>query len=300
MAEAEIRLQEGETYLFEIVRSTTLPNEEDCFILKDPFGKRHLLAAGFYLDYGFRPGLRVKCKVDKVNCNGRIFLEPEHPYYAESEIYDFEVLEQKSIDNYSGVLFSVIDVFKNVYQVFSPVKQSIKDRLKCKVDRIKKGKLHLYALAPGAYSKFEKGKKYKFKIKEMIRFEDGYRYYLLEGPFKYNHLLDYELYIEFEFRSGHEINCVVVDVSHDGELILEPEHPIYKVGSIYDFRYVGYEEIEDPLRGLKKFLYVLDNNDYEHTIMLNNGQTKDDFSSDIVKCRLDRIKKGKLFLSLVE
>ncbi|MBI9033885.1 MAG: hypothetical protein JEZ03_05380 [Bacteroidales bacterium] len=300
MAEVEIRLQENETYLFEIIRTVVLPGEEECFVLKDPFGKRHLLMAEFYRDYGFSPGKKIRCKVDKVNCNGKIFLEPEHPHYEESKVYDFEVVAQNKLGNYNGVLFSVKDIFKNVYQVFSPVRQNLKDRLKCKVNRIKKGQLHLFALAPGAYNRFEKGQKYPFSIKEVIRLEGGFKYYLLEGPFKYNHLLDYTVYSEFGLTVGAVVNCTIIDRNADGELVIQPDHPNYSIGEIYDFRFMGYEEVEDPLRGLKKFLYVIDSNDYEHSILLDNEKTEDDFTSKIVKCRLDRLKKAKLFLTVVE
>ncbi len=82
------RLTEGQWYTFRILKVVSLGEDEGWFVMQDPNGYKILLPKGFYEDYGFAPGQSVSCRVDKINCNGRMFLEPGHPHYKEGEVYD--------------------------------------------------------------------------------------------------------------------------------------------------------------------------------------------------------------------
>jgi len=86
-------LTEGESYLFLIHNKVILPAEDqEAFILIGPNNKKHLMNASYYTLYHFSIGQTIKCTVDKINCSGQIFLEPEHPYYQSGEVYNFLVL----------------------------------------------------------------------------------------------------------------------------------------------------------------------------------------------------------------
>ena len=95
-----MRLEEGRSYSFTKVKSIVLPGGEVNLILEGPDGKKYLLPVERYGEYNLRTKPELICKVDKINCSGKVFLEPEHPYYRVGERYDFLVVrtdERESI-----------------------------------------------------------------------------------------------------------------------------------------------------------------------------------------------------------
>ena len=76
----QLFLKENGFYVFRVIKRITLPDESRFFVLESPFNTRHLLPAEFYEKYDIMPGKNIRCRVDKINCVGRIFLEPGHPY----------------------------------------------------------------------------------------------------------------------------------------------------------------------------------------------------------------------------
>ena len=85
-------LEEGHIYPFLIRKQIELPNGGFAWILEDEQGVKHTLSADYYHDYSFKPGDKIRCKVDKINCTGKIYLEPEHPYYRQGRTYEFDVV----------------------------------------------------------------------------------------------------------------------------------------------------------------------------------------------------------------
>ena len=85
-------LSEGEWFPFKIHNLVQLQDNAWYYVLQDINGMKHFMPAGNYARYGFIPGDEISCKLDRINCTGRIFLEPRHPHYKEGEIYYFDVI----------------------------------------------------------------------------------------------------------------------------------------------------------------------------------------------------------------
>ncbi|MFH2096408.1 MAG: hypothetical protein ABIJ16_11930, partial [Bacteroidota bacterium] len=87
----ETSFKEGEKYKFKVLKVITLPDDKDYYMLEDPIGRKHLMVSSFYKAYGIHPGTSIECKIDRINCNGKIFLEPKHPYLEEMGSYTFTI-----------------------------------------------------------------------------------------------------------------------------------------------------------------------------------------------------------------
>ncbi len=86
---------EGEWGHFYIVKSLHIPGDDEYYVMESKAGNRILIPTVYYRDYNLLPGTVVKCRIDKINCSGRIFLEPEHPFYKPGKEYNF-VLKNKN------------------------------------------------------------------------------------------------------------------------------------------------------------------------------------------------------------
>ncbi|MHC1774212.1 MAG: hypothetical protein AB9834_02245 [Lentimicrobium sp.] len=138
------KLAEGEVYAFTFEKLITLSDGEDYMVMEDPFGIRHMITYKYYLNYGLKPGTTVNCVVDKINCTGRVFLEPEHPVYKKGTKFLFEFVRiQVSADRIDMSEIVVRDIFGNeIIAEFHAgiVTRHLTDGLYCQVDGFKKGR----------------------------------------------------------------------------------------------------------------------------------------------------------------
>jgi hypothetical protein len=89
-------LEAGAEYDLEIIRTIRIPCDQEYFIATDVNGMRHLIPVVYYTHYRIKPGNRVRCRLDRINCLGRFYFEPEHPFYRVGLSYKFEVVDIKS------------------------------------------------------------------------------------------------------------------------------------------------------------------------------------------------------------
>ena len=247
------RLAEGSYYHFSILKVVALDPGESYFVMRDPLGYKILMPAKYYTAYGFEPGQTIECRVDKVNCNGRMFLEPLHPYYREGQVYTFEVVSSGSSKNMldqTTSFFIVKDVLGQTWKVISHTNQSIDtnpSHVNCYLHRIKKGKPTLQlAGEPRHDHKWVDGETYQFTlVDERINPEDGNSYYILEDESGERQLLRKKYYIHYGFRKGDTIRCRVVNKQDGGPVHLEPQHPCYQIG----------KEAVFPLKRLEKLVF---------------------------------------------
>ncbi|MCK9617902.1 MAG: hypothetical protein M0R21_08725 [Lentimicrobiaceae bacterium] len=131
-----------------------LADNSEYFVLEDPTDMRHLVPSCYYKKYDFTMGQTLRCRVDKINCTGKIFLEPQHPFYREGKIYYFLFIETAQRihkktgkpENYAIVKDTL--GFEGEFSVENPATfQSFQGKkIRCKLLRIKKGKLLLQYL----------------------------------------------------------------------------------------------------------------------------------------------------------
>jgi hypothetical protein len=97
----EIIFKEGQRFSFVITNKLVLPGTDEAnLILLGPDRKKYLLAEQYYENYHLKIGQTIVCTIDKINCSGKIFLEPDHPYYKIGERYDFLVLRLAERENF--------------------------------------------------------------------------------------------------------------------------------------------------------------------------------------------------------
>jgi len=88
------KFTEGEWHWFRVIKELQIPGDETYYLLESVSGNRLLLPANYYHNYGIKPGNILHCRIDKINCSGKIFLEPEHPYYKVGKHYEFIVFDK--------------------------------------------------------------------------------------------------------------------------------------------------------------------------------------------------------------
>jgi len=76
-----MKIEEGKEFSFTIEKLITLPDGQ-YFIILAEYEQKYLLPAQYYLEYGFQIGQKIICRIDRINCNGKVFFEPRHPIYS--------------------------------------------------------------------------------------------------------------------------------------------------------------------------------------------------------------------------
>ena len=290
-----VTIEEGKYYRFKIAGTVKGVDGEYFFKLSDPNGVNHLLKRKWYEQYNLNEGDSVICHIDKINCNGRIFIEPEHPVYKRNGIYDFEVTD--FVEDKNGNLFIVKDVFGNSVEIPETGRQKeLKpgDIVKCRVITVKKGRPVLIPVdAEPDYSGFEDGEEYVFEITGVKRFSGRYTFFIMTDTDGNEYPLRKKFYEEYGIKTGDKIKCKFI-VS-GAESYFEPEHPFYKKGKEYEFFIIGEDYIHKYPDGKEKAVVLL--NDYGKEILVsrkNIDQGK--LESNIIRCRVKDIVKGQLIL----
>lgn len=302
----QYKFTEGEVHPFIVSGFTEIPGtDESFFILINPFGGKHLLKSIHYKHYNIQVNQTINCKIDKINCSGKIYLEPENPIYKEGNIYEFEFVKTTNQTNSVGEeekVAIVQDQF-GIEQKCSLTEdynlENLTKTIQCKVLRIKKGELFL-AIPESDEQKnsLKIGKKYCFKVRDIKPLENNLDYYILKDDFDNSYSLKKDMYKHYEFVEGQNVECTVTKFHTDGHLKIEPVHPHYKIGKKYLFNYLKTIEEKDPLGKPEFVILVKDIYGIETKVRSSLDYLKTDFPEKI-KCKVEGIRKGKAILSLV-
>ncbi len=301
------RLTEGHSYPFHILKVVSLAPDEEWFVMQDPNGYKILVPKDFYHQYGFAPGQTITCRVDKINCNGRMFLEPAHPHYTEGNIYDFELVNKgrrKNIINQDERFFIVRDLLGKEWKVRTydeALWENPPDQIPCKLKRIKKGKLFLVVAGEEVrHSNLETGQIYPFTITdETVNPDDGQSYYILEDSTGNKHLLRKKHYMHYGFRKGQQIECKVDKFASEGYFLLEPLHPCYETGNTYRFPVERVEELIFTDGFKQKVVVLADCFGEEVKVFADDEVAAYYQNSDTAEARVERIRKSRLEVELV-
>jgi hypothetical protein len=304
--EKKFRLKEGGIYDFKVIRHILMPpDDEQHIIVEDEFSFRFLLKKKHYPDTEFIDGQKITCRIDKVGCNGKIYLEPENAYYKLGQLYDFEFSGFTEIINSEGVTEKMI-ILKDrsdkeiVLRYDENFCKITNDHVRCRVERIKKSKLMVSF--PGFYdnvSGLEPGKNYKFKIAGITNLINNEEFYELvdeKGNFQY---IRKKYYDDYGFEKGSEIICEVVETPRLYFNYLEPVHPHYKKGEIYEFDLISIETDYDIVD--RSMTFVMLGDKYGNEFHANCSSIKDIRTKPAkVRCRVENIKMSRLFLDCFE
>ena len=303
----QYKFTEGEILQFTITGYTEIPGTDESFyILKNPFGGKHLLKAFGYEHYNLKIDQKINCKIDKINCSGKIYLEPENPIYKQGEIYNFEFV--KIIDHVNSIgekekAAVVKDKFGKEIICSLPkdckLSGNIKD-LQCKILRIKKGQLYLaIPKSKSAINNLEIGSKYWFTVVDIKELENHIDYYILKDELSNLYSLKKDMYEHYGFGIGQKVECTVTKYNTDGHLKLEPVHPHYEIEKTYSFKYLRTVKDVDPLGEEENVIIVEDIYGVETKVRSQNISHLQKPYPKFINCKINGIRKGKAILSLI-
>ncbi len=138
----ELKLIEGVNYHFVVLKVVELQDMQKYFVLVDPFGLKHFIPHKPYAFYGFGPDDQIMCCVDRINCTGRVYLEPKHPVYEPGKVYDFQVIKSEIDKNRKKLILHLSDFYGNIISLDMPRQAGYDNNIKqvsCLVQRVRKG-----------------------------------------------------------------------------------------------------------------------------------------------------------------
>jgi hypothetical protein len=151
------KFTEGQVYEFVYIKNVIL--DEEFLVFEDKDKERYLLPLQNYKDYNLELHKTVKCLISRVDCKGKISIEPEHPYYKIGETYDFKFVQMLVTEDaeFNPVMdktyikkdYEIIveDIFGNTQRVvpkrWQRKKRYVAENTSCKVVKIIQGRLLL-------------------------------------------------------------------------------------------------------------------------------------------------------------
>lgn len=237
-----MNIKEGQVANYSVLAIKKIDEDgEDFFVLKHPAGGKFLLPYSPYKQYNIEIGATIKCRVDKISCSGKIYLEPEHPCYMEGSYYDFKLVSTTIIMLSTGDTVDaaiVEDCFFNKVEVVATGVNLSDNVLNCRVDYIRKGNIYLSVYnANGKQCDIKAGESYQFTITGQIKHENNL-YYIVEAPDKSKHTINCKYYQKYGLEKEKSFIGEVSKLSKRGNYLIEPKHPIYQVGEIYSFEVI--------------------------------------------------------------
>jgi hypothetical protein len=298
--------EEGQTYPFKVGGKILLPpDDEEYLVLQSYFGSKHLLKYNEYQDYGLVKNIGVNCRIDKISCSGRIYLEPEHKDYKEGNIYGFKMLGFEEILNSEEkaerfLRLEDLNGHTAFVNIGEHTPRDFSDQVFCRVDRIKKGKLYLsLSQTDLLVSKLETGKTYEFLITGLVTLAEDEEYYVLLDEFEELHYMRKKYFEDYGFTEGDTIKCNLLGKPKLFRHYLEPEHPFYRIGESYDFFVSGTDVHTDEFGKQIAKLMVRDGSGKEYFADCDELISKVPKTGMAVKCRVDSIRMSKLLLKCV-
>lgn len=295
--------KEGEKIKFKIKKLIQLDENEEYYVLEDISGQKQLLNAKYYKNYQFITGQTIICKIDHINCSGKIFLEPEHPFYKENEIYEFTIDNIIKTENRLKETVFHLNSTDKIGNTATCITEDISgnkykegQKIQYKIVRIKKGKLYLSIINQSSTDDLKQNVFYKFKIEDIRILNDGFKYYVLSDKKNRKHLLKYDYYTHHNLNIGQTVECSIIKYSSEGYYVLEPKHPFYKKGKKYDFLFVKQEkDYKGKITGNYN-ITVKDIFDEKVHFQSPESVTEKDKKNEKIRCKVIGIKKGKPLL----
>lgn len=291
--------KEGDILEFEVHNTIDLGQKGLQFILKSKKGKKFMIPAKNYLDYNFKIGDNILCKIDKVNCSGKVFLEPLNPYYKIGETYKFSYVETKEVISDLGekrYFIYLKDVLGKTHKILTSVfiHAEKSDRLLCNVLAVRKGRLFL-SLAHNKHS-IKEHNFYTFKVNEIREIEKIGKAFILTDPFGKQHYIDCEIYKNYGIRTGSLITARVEKYDERGNYKIEPRHPFYSVGDKYCFKFIEERKIGSKGDEMQDVIVVDDGFGGEAFVSPYPANYLKINPLDQLPCIVERISNATVFL----
>lgn len=96
------KFSEGEWHPFRVLKTLIIPGEDEYLLVESRGGNRLLIPNKHYHNYNIAASTTIQCRIDRINCSGRVFLEPEHPFYKPGNSYSFTIIERTEAKDRKG------------------------------------------------------------------------------------------------------------------------------------------------------------------------------------------------------
>lgn len=281
-----------------VIKKLIETGDQKHYVLEQVDDKQiYLLPFEPYHKYHFQIGQTIIATIDKINCSGEIFLEPEHPYYQKGKCYWFDLIDLK--ENSQSIEITVKDVMENLITLSIDEKPNIENnRVYLCIKTIRKG-LPVLCLKPEDAFSYQKGQWYIFHIEKIDRNAQE-PFILLRDEHNNTFKLHLSYYENYPFKENEKIRCFVSDITPKGEIHLEPEHPLYPLNSKVTLKLASNEIIFLSERQQKHPSCVLINEKNEKfylpIIFINTPIDPKAWKS----YRVYRFRKGKILVKPVE
>lgn len=292
--------REGEWYNFKVTKVIDLPGSGKQFVLSHESGKKLLLPAQYYDKYNIAVNSTIQCRIDKINCTGQIFIEPAHPVYKTGSTYTFKIkhIGDTAIEEVQSII--VCDIFGNEIEVLAP-KGTIdygQEEVKQKVLSVKKGVPILSAgakwdICPDTLSN---GQEILLFLSKVVVIQNE-EYYLLKSKSNCITLLKVKHYKHYGFKEGIPIVASYRGTDDRGFLMVDPAHPYYKMGGVYQFEIAAIEEDYSNELGSSRVAVVYDKFGMKCGVQIENASSYSVGKS--VSCKVLGYKKGRPLLEIV-
>ncbi len=283
--------KEGETYPLKVIDLKSL-NEAQFYLLQTEMGTKIMLSYKLYAGYGFEKGETILCHLDKINCNGRLFFEPIHPFYKVGNTYEFTLEKEEVLANGLDKLWTLQDE-KGTRIVIPNLENNtlqIGGHLSCFIKGIKKSFLNII---PKAYLIFNYDTALTHSFLISGTFWDNEEYYILKHlKTSEKIVLKFSKYETYGFKVGDTIECRCIKPASFPHYIFEPEHPHFKIGECYIFRVTLIEEY--LLNEIQQVVSLIDIRGNKARLLL--AQPRDYFLGQKVSCRLVDVRNAKLIV----
>lgn len=271
-----------------IKKEIELPDGKRYYLFEDEFGLKHTLPSKMYKHYGFIKGKEINIRLDHINCDNRLFFEPENPSYKEGNTYNFKVKTFAKEINYLNIeetITIVVDSFGMEQKVRYCSKQNTQENyIMAHVALIKKGRLFLVADYANSFS-LKANTVSKFKIVDLKKTERFGETYILVDKNGNRHGLPTKYYHNYNLYKKDWFDAEIQKVSSKGFLYIEPFHPKYEIGESYQFR------IFNKLTHKNKLYYFVEDCFGNIIKVQNNNSIKP--NGDQLLCEVIGLKKGK-------
>lgn len=290
--------KEGDIIDFRLLKTVELGSKGLNFILLSPEGKKFMIPSKEYSDYNFQIGDIVKCKIDKVNCSGKVFLEPLNPHYEAGKSYRFKYEYSEEVYSDLGekrYFIYVKDVFGKMNKILSirNVSADFENKMICNVLQVKKGSL-LLSIKHNKHSVKEHNY-YTFEVVErtVVNGEDSF---ILRDPFNSKHHISCDVYKNYKIRVGQLIKARVDKYDLRGNYKIEPKHPFFKIDDKYLFRFIEERRIGSQGDELQDVIVVDDGFGGEAYVTPYPKNFLKDNDKDKLPCVVERISNATVFL----
>jgi hypothetical protein len=296
------RLSEGHIYKFRVIGVVTGPDDKDYFKLKDPNGVRHLLSKELYHNYPFEENQDIQCRIDRINCSGKIYIEPLHPFYEYNRCYMFPVIRFDEVLNTSAetethaVLLDKLGSEINIPIEDLPPGTRVGDFVKARVVRIKKGRIYVSTDDDAdRFPELKHGDRQLFQIVGVKTYGDGYDFFVLKDDKNRATRLRIKFYQKYGLAIGKSLYCRMIRLPD--AVFFEPDHPLFEPGMDYEFDVIGQKLVNNYPEGEAEMLVL--KNPYGKDILMPKDPSAPGSIGDKVTYRVVDIQKGEPFLTAV-